>query len=52
MIYSEKQIKAFDKEAIHPLQTWEWGEFRKEWGNKVVRKKITKLSFPPSPKPK
>jgi lipid II:glycine glycyltransferase (peptidoglycan interpeptide bridge formation enzyme) len=23
--------------ATHPLQTWEWGEFRKKWGNKVVQ---------------
>jgi lipid II:glycine glycyltransferase (peptidoglycan interpeptide bridge formation enzyme) len=21
--------------ATHPLQTWEWGEFRKAWGNEV-----------------
>lgn len=21
--------------ATHPLQTWEWGEFRKSWGNEV-----------------
>lgn len=26
-----------NKIATHPLQTWEWGEFRKEWGNEVVR---------------
>lgn len=29
--------KTFNKAAIHPLQTWEWGEFRKETGNKIVR---------------
>lgn len=23
--------------ATHPLQTWEWGEFRSQWGNEVVR---------------
>jgi lipid II:glycine glycyltransferase (peptidoglycan interpeptide bridge formation enzyme) len=23
--------------ATHPLQTWEWGEFRLKWGNDVVR---------------
>ncbi len=22
--------------ATHPLQTWEWGEFRKAWGNEVI----------------
>lgn len=27
----------FNKKAIHPLQSWEWGEFREIWGNKVVR---------------
>jgi len=27
----------FNSNAIHPLQTWEWGEFRKAWGNNVVR---------------
>lgn len=29
--------KEFDKISIHPLQSWEWGEFRKDWGNEVVR---------------
>lgn len=27
----------FNQLATHPLQTWEWGEFRKAWGNVVVR---------------
>ena len=27
----------FNKSAVHPLQSWEWGEFREAWGNKVVR---------------
>lgn len=27
----------FNNIATHPLQTWEWGEFRKRWGNKVAR---------------
>lgn len=27
----------FNKNAVHPLQSWEWGEFREAWGNKVVR---------------
>ena len=27
----------FNKRAVHPLQSWEWGEFREAWGNKVVR---------------
>lgn len=29
--------KTINKVATHPLQTWEWGEFRKKWGNEVVR---------------
>ena len=27
----------FNKNATHSLQSWEWGEFREAWGNKVVR---------------
>ena len=30
-------INNINKRAIHPLQSWEWGEFREAWGNKVVR---------------
>jgi len=26
----------FNIKATHPLQSWEWGEFRKAWGNKVI----------------
>jgi lipid II:glycine glycyltransferase (peptidoglycan interpeptide bridge formation enzyme) len=26
-----------NKIAIHPLQSWQWGEFRKAWGNEVAR---------------
>lgn len=33
----EKQKTAFNKAAGHPLQTWEWGEFRKKAGNEAVR---------------
>ena len=29
--------ESFNKVAIHPLQSWEWGEFRKSWGNQLVR---------------
>ena len=27
----------FNKVTTHPLQSWEWGEFRKSWGNQLVR---------------
>ena len=27
----------FNKISTHPLQSWEWGEFREAWGNKVER---------------
>jgi len=27
----------FNIKATHPLQSWEWGEFREAWGNKVIR---------------
>ena len=33
----DKQIEKFNQKASHPLQTWEWGEFRKSTGNEVVR---------------
>lgn len=34
---SEKDKDDFNKVAAHPLQSWEWGEFRKKAGNEVVR---------------
>jgi len=40
----------FNKTAIHPLQTWEWGEFRKQWGNKVVRLPFGQVIFSKIPK--
>ncbi len=35
----------FNKNAVHPLQSWEWGEFRKEWGNKIIRLPHFQLIF-------
>jgi len=29
--------ESFNKVSGHPLQSWEWGEFRKAWGNELVR---------------
>ncbi|MBI3397308.1 peptidoglycan bridge formation glycyltransferase FemA/FemB family protein [Candidatus Woesebacteria bacterium] len=29
--------KDFDNVSTHPLQSWEWGEFRKKAGNELVR---------------
>jgi len=33
----EKDKEAFNRFAGHPLQSWEWGGFRKETGNKIIR---------------
>src|SRR3989338_1633126 len=35
--------------ASHPLQTWEWGEFRKAWGNEVVRLPFGQVTMHPVP---
>ncbi len=34
-----------NKIASHPLQSWQWGEFRKFWGNDVVRTKFGQIIF-------
>ena len=33
----EEERGQFNKIAVHPLQAWEWGEFRKSLGSEVVR---------------
>ncbi|PIS14277.1 peptidoglycan bridge formation protein FemAB [Candidatus Shapirobacteria bacterium CG09_land_8_20_14_0_10_39_12] len=34
---SEKEKNQFNAVAAHPLQSWEWGEFRQKTGLKVIR---------------
>jgi lipid II:glycine glycyltransferase (peptidoglycan interpeptide bridge formation enzyme) len=34
---TEEEKKIFNEATIHPLQSWEWGEFRKAHGNSVSR---------------
>ena len=42
---TDKEKEAFNKAAGHPLQSWEWGEFRKEAGNEVVRFSFGQLTL-------
>lgn len=37
--------KQFNNLSTHPLQSWEWGEFRKAWGNQVVRLSFGQLTL-------
>ena len=47
---TKKDAQNFNLKVDHPLQSWEWGEFRKEWGNKVVRKENYQIIFSKIPK--
>ena len=48
---TNKQINKvrFNKLATHPLQSWEWGEFRKKAGNEVVRFEFGQITLHPLP---
>jgi len=38
-----------NKQASHPLQSWEWGKFREKWGNEVIRTDYGQLTLHPIP---
>lgn len=42
---SLQERESFNNIAAHPLQTWEWGEFRKAWGNEVLRTDYGQLTL-------
>lgn len=39
------EIAAWNKQVHHPLQSWEWGEFRKAMGIEVVRTHSWQITF-------
>ena len=41
--------RAWNKQVDHPLQTWEWGEFREKTGVKVVRTDGMQVTIHPIP---
>jgi len=40
-----KEKSKFNKKANHPVQSWEWGEFRKATGNKLVRSEFGQITL-------
>ena len=57
-VVKEDQKLEFNQLALHPLQSWEWGEFRKTQGHKIVRigeeekgklKAVFQITFHPIP---
>jgi len=48
-ITNKNQKSAFNKASTHPLQSWEWGEFRKASGNEIVRFPFGQMTLHPIP---
>jgi len=57
-LITDQEKSQFNKLATHPLQSWEWGEFRQSQGYKVARlgvtekgklKEVFQISFHPIP---
>lgn len=53
IIADDFSISEYNKQAFHPLQTWEWGEARKKTGVEVLRlgdgKNVYQLTFHQTP---
>jgi len=49
IIPNDYTVSDYNKQALHPLQTWEWGEARKKMGIKILRitdgKNVFQLTF-------